>query len=84
MHRQGHGDFSRIGARNPVVREVERKDFFLTTNNIHVVQQTLIALLVRRRLRSSESKNLISLQFNESSNCTIQARRGGNKKYAYK
>ena len=43
------------------------KGLFLTTNsNIHIVSQTLVALLVRRRLRSeNESKKGTSLQLNE-------------------
>jgi len=28
VHHQGHGNFSRIGAKNQVVREIEKKDFF--------------------------------------------------------
>ena len=51
---------------------------FLTTNsNIHIFSQTLVALLVCRRLRSPESKNGTSLQLNEPSDCTIQPWRRG-------
>jgi len=54
------------------------KRLFLTTNsNIHIFSQTLVALLVCRRLRSPESKNGTSLQLNESSDCTIQPWRRG-------
>ena len=55
---------------------------FLTTNsNIHVVPQTLVALPVRRRLRSPVSKKSTSLQLNESSDCIIQPRCGKDEKY---
>jgi len=53
--RQGHGDFFRIGARNQLSREVERKDFFSQRTAIFV-SQTLVALPIRRKLRSSISK----------------------------
>ena len=54
------------------------EELFLTTNsNIHIVPQTLVALPIRRRLRSSEFKKDTSLQLNEPSGCTIQPRREG-------
>jgi len=39
-----------------VVREIERKDFFLTNSNIHIVPQTFVTQPVRGRLRSPKSK----------------------------
>ena len=52
-----------------------REEGLFLTTNIHVVPQTLVALPVRRRLRSPESKKGTSLQFNELSDCIIQPRR---------
>jgi len=63
-----------------VIREIERKDFFLQRTVIFIsyhidiiIPQTL-PLSVRRRLRLPVSKKGTFLQFNEL-NCTIQPRR---------
>ena len=63
MHAKG-GDFSKIGARNQkIAKEVERKDFSSTNNNIHVVPQILTALPIYRRARFEKG---IFLQLNEA------------------
>jgi len=59
-----------------VVREIE--DFFFTTNSNILVPQTLVALPVRKKLRSPEFKKDTSLQLNKSSDHSATARRTKN------